>query len=465
MRRIITFFISVILLGFLQTSFSQVNVQANSYLEVAKDTEEKEEYFEEWTDLYLGYKNWRVGLRYEFHRPPFPFNTDLSSWNDLTQRFIEYRTANLSVTLGHFYTLLGRGLVLRSFENRILRWDNNLDGAKIEYFNSLFELKLLAGKPRDPKRNRGEWLKGGSINLKPLSFFNVGATFLDTKWSNDESVRWGSVFAGLTFDYGDVYFERAFRDFPEEMPEGKAYFGGSNLYFGNFNAQVEYRYYKNFALVDGLLQYNNPPTVYREHLYTLLNRHQLVQDADDERGYMVQLSYTLGDLGVWTVNHSRTKNSQGDTLYLEYYTQLDLDPTPDLNLVAGGGYQRDASSRYLNFVTTAKWAFADAGAIKAIFEHQHAKVLLTERQFYNQAYTISYDHGGYITLSVLAERSTDQLSEKDFWIGGQADVHLPYNFDVTLFGGSRRKGKICAGGVCIERPAFEGVEMRLQHRF
>ena len=446
---------------------AQINFQANSYIESAIDTGEDDRYFEDWTDVSLNYKNWRAGIRYEFHRPPFPFNQDKSSWNDLTQRFIEYRTGNMMFTAGNFYTLLGRGLVLRSYENRILRWDNNIDGGKFEFFHNFLDLKLLAGRMRDQLTEKHKTLYGGSINLKPISLFHFGGTFVQTKITNQGDVRWGSLFAGLSLDWADFYFEHAIKDFPKEKTAGKAYYVMGNAFRGPVSVLVEFRKYDRFNLEEGALTFNNPPTVYREHLYTLLNRHQLVQDANDEEGYMVEVCYTLGELGILTLNHSRTKNSKNAILYREYYGQFEMDPSDALNLVLGGGHERDAATRYLNFVSTAKWGFGEYKALKIIFEHQHEKILLTDRQFYNQAITLSYEHASRFTLSLLTERTTEQeqFTEKNFWIGGQLDVHLPWNFDVTVFGGSRREGKICAGGVCIERPAFEGVEFRLIHRF
>ncbi|HFE64271.1 MAG TPA: hypothetical protein ENK14_07650, partial [Caldithrix sp.] len=188
---------------------AQINFQANSYIESAIDTGEDDRYFEDWTDVSLNYKNWRAGIRYEFHRPPFPFNQDKSSWNDLTQRFIEYRTGNMMFTAGNFYTLLGRGLVLRSYENRILRWDNNIDGGKFEFFHNFLDLKLLAGRMRDQLTEKHKTLYGGSLDLKPVSLFHLGGTFVQTKVANQGDVRWGSFFAGLSFDWADFYFEHA----------------------------------------------------------------------------------------------------------------------------------------------------------------------------------------------------------------------------------------------------------------
>ena len=444
-------------------SFSQLTYQGNNYLEWSIDRENDKQYFEDWAEFFLGYKDFRAGLRFEAHEPPQPYSPDTTGYG-IAQRFLEYRKSYFTATLGNYYTLFGRGLVLRSFENRMIRWDTNIDGGKVDFNHPLLDAEVIAGRPRDRSGRRQEWLEGGYLKFKPISLLDIGGTFVTTDLKDKGRVYWGSVLADLNFDWGEFYFERAFKDFPSQYPKGKAYYLMGNIYYGNATLLVEYRDYDQFDITEGLT-YNNPPTVFREHLYTLLNRYQRVQDARDERGYQVEFTYGIGDNTVLTLNNNRTTNHNGLVLYREYYGQLEFDPSDYWSLVGGAGQQENLEARYLNFVGTAKWIISDYHAIKAIVEHQHAKILLNDRQYYDQALTLAYDIFSRVTLSLISERTTDQLSEEDYWIAGQVDVHLPKNFDLTVFGGNRRKGKICAGGVCINRPAFEGIEIRLLNRF
>ncbi len=457
-----------------QFTAAQLYLQGNSYLEYAVDRETDENYFEDWTDLSLRYQNWRLGARYEFHLPPQVYSQD-STGQGVSQRFLEYRKQNLTVTLGNFYALLGRGLVLRAFDNRMLRWDTNIDGAKFEYYHDKFDLKVLGGRMRDRRGRRHSVMQGGSLRLKPVYLFDIGGTFLTRRLETSERVYWGSGFATVNSDWGSLYFERAFKNYPDRFAKGKAYYLSGNFFWDAFTALVEYRYYEHFNLTETLvsknppseLTFNNPPSVVREHLYMLMNRHQHVMNANDEKGYLVELTYSVGEAGVLTLNHSRTRSlrpSVGE-LYREYYGQFEYDPSSSLGLVAGAGEQKDAEARYLNFVGTMKLGLSTYNSLKAIFEHQHVKILLTDRQFYNQALSLSFDRTPYFTVSLLTERTTEQFSEQDFWVGGQLDVHFLENFDLSIFGGERREGKVCLGGVCIYRPEFEGVELRLINRF
>ena len=453
-------------------SYGQIQMYGNNYLEYSFDSNIDTSYFENWTDLSLSYQNWRIGGRYEFHLPPQAFSQDTVG-QGISQRFLEYQAKNLTFTVGNFYSLFGRGLVLRSFENRMLRWDTNIDGVKFDYYHDYVNFQVLGGQPRDRRGRRREVLQGGILNLKPLKILNLGGSFITTRLESKGKVHWGSTFGGLNFDWGSFYGEYALKDFPPTMENGTALYVGGNAYYDAFTILMEYKDYDQFDLTERTvnkdpsseLTYNNPPAVYREHLYTLMNRHQLVQNANDEMGYLVELTYSFRDLAILTLSHSRTENHDGLLLYREYYGQIEWDPRYNLSFVGGSGEQKDQEARYLNFVGTGKWSFTDYNTFKFILEHQHVKIQYNDRQFYNQMLTLSFDRSPTFTLSLLTEHSTDQETDKDLWLGGQVDIHFLENFDLTIFGGSRREGKVCVGGICVFRPPFEGIELRLINRF
>jgi hypothetical protein len=466
------FFSFLLLIFWISPLPAQIEFSGNNYLEYSNDVKLDTVYFEDWTDISLGYKNWRIGARYEFHLPPQPYSRD-SVGQGVSQRFLQYKKDRLTFTIGNFYSLFGRGLVLRSFENRMLRWDTNIDGVKFEYYHDYIDFQILGGTPRDRRGRRHEALRGGTFTLKPFQMVYLGSSYITSDLQSKGRFHWGAIHAGLNFDWGNFYTERAFKDFSEPALEGKAFYGMGNLFWGPFTALVEYKDYDQFDLTERTstkdppseMTYNNPPAVYRDHLYTLLNRHQLVQNANDEKGYLVELTYSYQDLAVLTLSHSKTDNHQGLLLYREYYGQLEWDPSYSVNFVGGAGEQKDPEARYLNFVGTGKWGFSDYYSVKMIFEHQHVTIQYNDRQFYNQLYTISLDRSPRFTISALGEISTDQESENDLWLGGQLDIHFLDDFDLTIFGGGRREGKVCLGGICVFRPEFEGIELRLINRF
>jgi hypothetical protein len=45
------------------------------------------------------------------------------------------------------------------------------------------------------------------------------------------------------------------------------------------------------------------------------------------------------------------------------------------------------------------------------------------------------------------------------------DLTVGDNHNLSLGVGSRRKGKVCAGGICVDKPALDGFEIKLLSRF
>jgi hypothetical protein len=442
---------------------AQLSHQGNNYLEYSIDTKNDERYFEDWLDFSLQYKNWRAGIRYEIHLPPQPFSLDTVG-QGIYQRFIEYSYKNFFSRLGNFYTMLGRGLVLRSFEERLLRWDTNVDGIRLLYYSNRFDLELLGGRMRDRTGVRRDIFQGGQFTYKPLSLFQLGGTFVVSKFNIPGEVYWGSIFSILNFNFGDLYVEYASKDFPDIFPKGHALYLAMNLFLGPVSLLTEYKDYKQYKIEEGVT-YNNPPTAIREHLYTLLNRRQPEQNANNEKGHLVQAVYPVIENAILTGSYSRTNNQNKDLQYEDIYFQVELDYPSNLEWVWAGGQQKDLVARYFNFVNTTLFNFSGFNSIKLQLEHQHAKTHATNRQYYDQIISLSFSRAPNWTISALSERSTDQTSEKEFWMGFQLDAQIFPNYDLTIFAGSRRKGKLCLGGNCVNRPAFEGLEFRLINRF
>ncbi len=75
----------------------------------------------------MGKDGFRTGGRFSLHQPPASFGRQDTTWGP-AHRFVEYRAHGFSARVGNFYALLGRGLVLRSYDSRTLRWVPNIDG-------------------------------------------------------------------------------------------------------------------------------------------------------------------------------------------------------------------------------------------------------------------------------------------------------------------------------------------------
>ena len=471
-----------LLLLFPLTAFAQLEYTATTQFEMAVADKEESEFLEGWTDLGLSYQNWRLGGRYEFHESYASF-AQQADGQSLSHYFLEYRRGGFSARAGTFFSLLGRGLVLRTFENRTLRWDSNLEGGKVEFRQKYVDLKALYGKPRQTRsepgnlsavstiaqNERAEAMAGGELKLKPFSALHIGGTYLRGLESPDQGKRLnsGSLYGELFLDFASVYTEYARSE--DLNREGEALLVSSNFFVDALSLLFEYKFYDQFSFRDGL--FNNPPTVYREHLFTLMNRAQLIQNANAEQGFMAELSYPLLEDGYLLLNLGITDDVDGNRVYEDAYAQFDKDEFVGGEWSVAFGRQEDILTRYWNIAGSASYEISESNAIKAIYEHQHAREL-SDRQFYTQLLSLSLSHSPGWTLSLLGEHSTDQLEDDDyvpgsgdtphsFWGALQLDLNLFERFDLTVFGGSRRKGKICIGGVCVVKPELQGVEFTL----
>ncbi len=90
-----------------------------------------------------------AGIRYESYLGALQGFDPRYQGNGIPYRFATYKSDALEVTVGNFYQQFGNGLVLRSYEERGLGFDNALDGIRLKYeiVNGLY-LTGLVGKQR-----------------------------------------------------------------------------------------------------------------------------------------------------------------------------------------------------------------------------------------------------------------------------------------------------------------------------
>ncbi len=431
----------------------------------SNDRQGGDSYFENWTRLDLSHERVRAGLQFEAHTPPLPYSQDTSGMG-LYQRYIRYGGERFQLTLGNFYSMLGMGLVFRSFENRSIRWDTNVDGFLASTQTGILETKVFAGKPRDRSGVRLDPLAGVEADLSPMTALRLGTTWLGSSDEENKLLQRASFLTSYSGFLGSLYGEFAFRDDGRgHWNDGHAFYSAADFFISSLSFRLEIKDYDHFHLAgNSLYDYNNPPTVVREHLFSLLNRHQLVINADDETGFLLESVIPVSDLILLTLNTNRSRNSAGDLLYTENYAQMDVSFPSDISLTAAGGLEGDREATYLNAVFSASAAVDERRAVKFLYEHQHVAIRLTDRQFYSQILHLEFSQAPLYTVSILAERSTDQYSERSIWLGVEGDMNFADGYDLSVFAGNRREGKVCAGGVCVYKPEFQGIELIFQIR-
>lgn len=77
--------------------------------------------------------NFTAGLRFESYLPPMTgFRTELEGSN-IANWYADYKTDMIQITVGNFYDQFGSGLILRSYEEWSLAYDNSLKGIRVKF--------------------------------------------------------------------------------------------------------------------------------------------------------------------------------------------------------------------------------------------------------------------------------------------------------------------------------------------
>ena len=473
---IILFFLSSSIYSFDDLSISGSN-ELHYTLSQDEQTDSLERYFENWTDLSILYKKLTLDFRYEAHLPPAPGSFNSNIRHEITMRTFAYQGDNITIKAGHFYAMLGKGLTLRAYEKRELGWDTKIDGLYFNYLNDKIEVKLLGGIPYSAHGSKYDPLEAIEILATPKDFINFGLTAVITNKPSKNSY-WESFYTNINFPFGSLYAEyasMAFEDFTN-LKKDKAIYISSNFFIKDLTILAEYKYFLDFDIYEGMT-YNNPPTVIKEHLFSLLNKHQLVQNADDEHGFLLDLSYPFINDKVLTLSYAYTTATRIEKNYHDLYAQFEFQLPENIQWIIASGLQIENKTRHINFILYPSWAINEDYTIKFEFQHQHTSIDDQENykqipKFYTQAYSITLIKSPNISISLLGETTTEEhtnsifkIANNGIWLGGEINWRFLENHNINIFGGTRRSGKICAGGICKNKPALNGVELSIISSF
>ncbi len=472
-------------------SSAELTVGGQNELRTAVDSVDQNEparYFQEWFDLSLGMDKFTVDIGFEAHIPPFPGSFAPQDTIGLLRRSFGYHGEYFSVNGGHFFTTLGNGITLRSYEDRDLGWNTNIDGVQLEFTHDRIEGEFFGGKMRDTDGKRYELLEGGAVRFMPGDVFYPGVTGAATKIEGTTHY-WGSLTGELYLPFGQIRGEFAaydfaktnsgftlknmFTDWDNFLNYGRAAYINATLYAGPVTLFLEGKNYKRFALEDRALAMNNPPTAVREHLFALFS--DLNPDGfkgGNERGFLAEASGPLPGENMFTLSYSNTRSEdENELLFDELYSQFDVKIS-SMSTIWGAGYQRDEAGHYIHGAIHGELPVR-AISLKGEFAHQHRTLTRNfdpSRKFFYQTYELGIAWKSLVFSGIGAATSDPDKGEGDGtftkgWFGTQLNWHFLENHSLALFGGTRKDGKICAGGVCVKKPELKGVELTITSSF
>ena len=449
-----------------------LNLSASNQLEYLLDNKNQKDILHDWFDFILTYNDYEVGVRYEAHQP--------DDWGETYQEF-SYRYFQLSkesfkLTVGNYYSMFGRGLILRSYENRDLRFDNNLDGIKGTLDLAPLELTFLGGTPRGKYERVNDPLYGADGKITLFGQMTLGGSYLRTKIADTGFTRLSAENLSLVFPHLDLYAELAKKDNPSGdfmEKDGKGFYVTSNLYSTGFGLNLEYKDYRRFDFSNGEVIYNNPPSLMMEHLYTLLNRHAYILNLEDEKGVQARVTTTPFEKLSLLTNYSYTTNHRNKLIFSEWYGEIEYDYKDKASLKGGlsrmENKKEDGSPYFLGPVFDFTYYLSEKNSFAFVLEHLWSNKYDGKLTYYDQIISLSFSRSPSISLSLTHERTTEwktrDWSGKKSWFIFGLDLAIGEKHNLSLGLGSRRTGKVCSGGMCTDRPALDGMEIKLLSKF
>jgi len=93
--------------------------------------------------------NFNAGFRYEGYLNTLKGYDAKNDGFGIPYRFAQYKADNFDITVGNFYDQFGNGLILRTYEDKNIGYDNAFDGIRAEYsINSGLFIKAIVAKQR-----------------------------------------------------------------------------------------------------------------------------------------------------------------------------------------------------------------------------------------------------------------------------------------------------------------------------
>jgi len=476
----------------------------SNQLEYSYNVDTKREILENWLNLDYSKGIFTGGLRFDLFQPNDPdpsISRGKDKYADIDFKYFKVdigdQVEGLDILVGNYYALLGRGLIIKSYEDRNIRIDNNLLGLKVIGKYAGFTLTALSGMPENSQAERKDILHLADLEYRIMKGLKIGGTYASNLPPTDgvaktdmASVRLIPSFWDLDLyaEYGvkmnsDVQ-KNVFNNSESKIGEG--FYGNLNFYFGSLSLLAEYKYYDNFSFTsqDGTVIYNTPPSLRIEYAYMLPNRHPSPLDANNEQGYQLAAGYSLDVDTYLDAAYTITKTLPEDSYFQrvlnsnnpvqtqleEFYFQAQRDWSSTLTTIAALAYNKELSTNTKNVtpILEGRYYFGDVNTIKVIVEHQQTTNWQTDEKYYSDVLSVEYLRSPKFSVSLVTELQTKEPETdhtvRKFWGFIRFGYKLGYHTDLSILLGTRQAGNICIGGICRYEPEFRGVEVKLLTR-
>jgi Family of unknown function (DUF6029) len=274
----------------------------------------------------VNYNNGRftAGIRYESYLNVLQGYPTGYKNTGIPYRYVTYNNNGLEITAGSSYEQFGSGLVLRSYEDRGLGYDNALDGIRVRYnpYKGIY-LKGVWGRQRDFFSSGQGIVRGfdGEINLNQLfdsTFANcktqciIGGNFV-SKYQLDQdpllvlpqNVGTWSGRANVITNRFNFYGEFAYKINDPSIGNNYIYKPGNAAYFVasyakkglgislGLNRVDNFGYRSDRSATGNQLMINYIPAMSKQHTYQLMAYYPYASQPVGQIGWQGEIAYKV----------------------------------------------------------------------------------------------------------------------------------------------------------------------------
>ena len=451
-----------------------------------------------------------TGARVEGFNSP-----DLSlHYEQLSQRYLEASWRWGAARIGNSYGILGRGLLLRSFElpafihedPRLRRRHSvirDFDGVRLSLAPGPVNLLVLGGEPAldplappsdDNRPRRFGRVAGAQLGIRIPAGIEIGGAYLRLNDGSAERKDYAARFVNGSLSPAlaalgmnelglDLYAEYATRQGGNafgklDRTSPHALFGAAVLSYGSAGLSFEYKDYRDFNL--GV---NDPPSLVRQSTEVLLNRGTHVLLLEAENGYQVELAVVPARRTRLTINLSAAENDFGPDLpsyeFWQRYISLNYGGDPlDAKLFADFSNNSIEGDRRFTAGTGVDRSLPSGLILGAELQWQQVHRVvpgLIDAYFANATSEARIQGWKNLTMYFRLERSAEpdlrfsagepEVTTKIvYWPGGGIGWKPMAQIETQFFVGKRLGGLFCDHGYCIEVPSYQGAELRFLAR-
>jgi len=450
-------------------------------------TKDGNEFFDDRLELNLNMNPFTIGVVALIYEPRLnPFSGIAEYRTDLSQIFLKYNTKPVKVTVGSFKSTLGKGLILRTYEEPDVNIDCITKGAYLELkpFKDL-EVKALGGRGEASGAGNQDTLYGGEVTVYPLSALNfnnlsfnasVSSITLPDMMLQPEDVRRYGFGGNLNWNFitaSGIYAKKTDFSYADDPVWSSSRFGKGYYLsvvatppFSRLSVNFEYKHYLQLSnLMRG--QYLSPPYVSFFE--------QSLNNGENEQGYLIEVnSYPFEKLHLrggyahqeeisFTLPELRRKIDEA----VASIRFVELVPHTDMEL----SYEREHEVKVTEKdrgKLKASYLLTKIHSVTGSIEYEKRKEYLPFEDTYRDITgELSYSWGGHLVALVRHEFTNQEpeAGERDKWTWGEITYKLTNEHELTVGYGQLRGGKICASGVCLIELPFEGLRIKFSSLF